>query len=544
MKITIQLIVLFCLLGTLQAFPQFQNKTKNDVSAFEKNRENAIGVRPHGEQNSSKPLTDVKLDSILSFKWDTATHIWIPWKKEYRTYNTTGYPVLVLFLISNNTGGFRNYQKHTTEFTETGMLSKDTWYGWDQVTSGWVITAYQEYNDNSRLLNNYYYIYDDTGNRILAGGQMNYLYDTFWNNTEIINQNWDTASSSWINYNHSVNTYNANLLIEHLAQIWNNDSSQWRNNYDELYTYDINNRQVDYSIAYWNDSFQSWQNIFKKTNVYDSLQSLKYIDQYQWNNTTMVWDTSGRYSFSYTQTGNLGHEYYMTYDTSANVFDSSYHYSWLYYHNGGMDSQSGEFNNWITGTWTLNYYLHNDSSYHQLESYNKYYDPSTCLFTGGYRLSAEYDSTGNEILYQYQQWNLLSSGWDNMSRSLMTYDSTGLIQQETDQDWGWTSGVWVNNTLYSYYYNKPAGIEEPGKEPSVCLFNNPLTLGQEIHCTLLTDNKNYRFSLYSTTGSLVYTHDFRGNTTWIFDGHLATGMYLMTVSEEGKILYTGKVIVR
>jgi len=540
MKKSLHLIVLFCLLGTLQAFPQFQHKIRDEVSAFEKNREKAIGVQPYTEQTSLKPLTDVKLDSILSFNWDTTAHAWISWKKEFRTYNTSGFTTEVLFLISNNTGGWNNYQKHTTDYTETGTFTKDIWYGWNQVTSAWVITAYSELSEAGRLLYNYYYQYNIAGNLVLSGGRMNYVYDSIGYNTEIINQTWDTVSSSWINYDHSVNNYFSNHLIEHLDQTWNKDSSKWLNNYHELYTYDINNRQLDYTMAFWYNSL--WQNVIKKTNIYDSLQSLKNIVQFQWNNNTMAWDTSGQYSFMYTQTGNLGGEYYLTYDTAVSGYDSNYMYSWQYYLNGSLDNQSGFYHNPLAGTWICNYYMHNDQAYHQLEYYSLYYDQSTYEFAGGNRMTAEYDTAGNRTLSQNQNWDTGIHGWDFSSQSLMTYDSTGLILQETDQVWGTNSHDWVNNILIKYYYARPAGVQEHQQPNCTCFFNNPMMQGEPIHCTSTDPNKNYRFALYSVTGSLVYSHDFRGNADWIFNSHLASGVYLMAITSDSKLVYSGKVI--
>jgi hypothetical protein len=541
MKGKFTLVILLSLMGTLQVYSQIRNKPLTDLSTFEMNRQKAIGVQPLSEGISLLPFTEHKVDSVLSFTWDTLTHVWTPWKKESRSYNIEGLPTEILYFITDSTTGWRNYQKHTTEYSIAGLMIKDTWYGWNRVTSSWVISAYQEVNETGRPVFNYYYQYDLMNNTILSGGKTKYIYDSTGTNTELINQIWETGSSSWINSSHTINILENYLLVEHIDQAWNTDSAKWLNNYHELYTYDVNRRQVDYTMAFW--YFSQWQNMIKKTNVYDSLQSLKFIDQYYWNTGTLSWDTNGRYSFQYTSTGGLDHEYYLLYDTVVNGFDSNYRYSWAYYHNGSLDSQIGEFNNLTAGEWMLNYYMHNDSLYHLLEYYNKFYDPTSFQFTGGNRSTSVYDTAGKQIQSVSQFWDSGLNDWLNQSRALLVYDTLGFILKETDQVWKTLAATWENSILYSYYYTRPAGIEEQIQPGQLCFYSNPLKRGESIRCTSLTDNRDYRFALYSVSGSLVYTHDFKGRNSWVYDGYAAPGVYLMTLTSQGKLISSGKIIV-
>lgn len=69
----------------------------------------------------------------------------------------------------------------------------------------------------------------------------NYEYDSEDNMVYQLEQNYDVATSGWINYSEWLNTYDANnnTLTVALSRRWDNGTMLWYNDYETLYTYGL-----------------------------------------------------------------------------------------------------------------------------------------------------------------------------------------------------------------------------------------------------------------------------------------------------------------
>ncbi|WP_445737362.1 T9SS type A sorting domain-containing protein [Mariniflexile sp.] len=321
--------------------------------------------------------TEYKLDSIQNFNWDESAMALLMTIREHYTYANEGANYTNYLHIKKTNGIWVNNQQTDIDLNNLGFPSVSTNQTWDSNTNDWLNVArgfytYNGFNapesvvnqlwDNSSMIwwyvfkdeflyndaqrqtkqisylsqnyqdiwipNNEFEIFYDVDGRTLAyinrnydTGLMQMVNDEQTVNTiiggvftELLQQEWDTATDTWINtfkreyvYNNDlleqindfsweegawqparqVNyTYNGNGQIETSTTLYYFDPSF--QNYSRVqYTY-TNNRIAQWLFQSWDIGLDDWRNTQKWNDVYDANDNLIESTRDNWD-TTIGW---------------------------------------------------------------------------------------------------------------------------------------------------------------------------------------------------------------------------------------------------------------
>ncbi|MGD0710949.1 MAG: hypothetical protein ABR968_07175, partial [Bacteroidales bacterium] len=296
-------------------------------------------------------------DSIYYWSLDTSNDVW---NVGYKTTNFV-------------------YDVHGNELNETDM----NWSG-----SVWWTTEF------------YTFTYDANNNRtsetVKHYEKIISTYDGQNNLTSYIWQNWDTNSTSWVNYNRELFTYDIhnNRISTLSGQNWDTSSTSWVNSgssYLSTYTYDANNNEISNLLQTWNG---------------------------------VSWDNYQLYTYSYSMSNERLTDLFQTWGGSNWRNYSIDNYTYDIHHNRICDSSQI----WYT---------------------------STSSWDNSQKSTFTYDAHNNRISQLDQKWN--STAWVNSDINTYTYDVNNNITSSLYQTWNGTA--WVNSNIDAYTYD-PSNFKE------------------------------------------------------------------------------------
>lgn len=158
----------------------------------------------------------------------------------------------------------------------------------------------------------------------------------------------------------------------------------------------------------------------------------------------------------------------------------------------------------------------------------------------------EYDNEDNPTLVV--KYAYLAGVWIPIGRSISIYDyemgDEAVLVQRLNQVLDVNTGEWVDNTQIFYYYEEfdfSANVKEPtGKLEA---FPNPSSDGHfvlDLEGVLGTGN----LEVYSSDGRLITTVTVVNGRNELFLNHLGSGVYLLRLQENGKLLLGKWTIIR
>jgi len=304
-------------------------------------------------------------------------------------------------------------------------------------------------------------------------------YDANGHNIASLDQNWNTGTSTWDNYELINYQYNAAGNSDTVTyMLW---SSGWVNFELGINSYDVNNNLTQQLALDWSGS--SWVN----NSIYDYNYNAAGYDTletiFSWSTVTTTWDSASRYIFTYDAQNNETSETDQDYNTPG----------------------------WINA----NQYLY--------ANFILPHDPAEMLYLDWNPGSSSYD-TIQGILFNY------------------TTDGFILIQQSEGYSAG-TFSVQPGNyiTRYHYIQDSTVGIAQISAD-DVKLYPNPTTGTCHLSLTsALADNGT--MAITDLTGRMVKTITLSGSETTFQTNDMSTGMYLCTISSGGKAISTKKLMV-
>jgi hypothetical protein len=323
---------------------------------------------------------------------------------------------------------------------------------------------------------------------------------------------------------------------------------------------------------------------------------LDSVNEYSWDSTAGIWNISSKIRFSYdshnnpdeytseawsggvivsTATQRVLYVYdpnnnptTITYqDWSGSTWENSFKISYTYDANNNPITEI--FENWIGSAWSLygrqtsNYNVANKRTSSLMETWD-----GTAYVNNGQR-AYTYDANGNMTIDYFQTWT--GTTWENNSNTIFSYDASNNLITETFQ--GWTGGVWVNAYMSTYsgfdsygnasnmigewwngsawknytsadlFYNCFTGIENNLITANdISVFPNPFS----DQATLISDSdlNGMLMQVCDLQGRVIRTERIESNNVKIERTNLKSGVYLLKLISENKVVAVKKLLVK
>ncbi len=484
-----------------------------------------------------RPEMIKQLDSIYEYNW--VSNNWDAKTKNYKIHNGNGLVIQDLYLkINPISSQWSNYLRYVNTYeAENPFPATITGQFWTAANE-WITYQYAHNLSKKNADTLFEKTWDQQRQKFTGGDRYLATYDANKNVSSRISQKLDTITNNWLNstkVNFSYNT--SNIQTEEIFMIWGDTS--WMNNFRQLDSFDANNALVEHSEYTWVDSTSTWANVIRDQYTNNLQGKPVYSLNQSWNNVTSSWDSIEQTDYSYSTEGLL-------FSATTRQFDPllltwNYHVLKIYtYNNGQLITESGSIWNPLTSNYIANQFIQYDSVNQLIDTYERFIDFSTYLITGGSRDTYGFNSNSDLITHVNQQWNTVSGEWVNNLQEVYTYDEFRYLLEKLTQNW--TASVWTNSTLARYYYTEVQGINDLEMH-RYCSFPNPMRQGTTIQCAELQSGHSYQLSLFSLSGAMVWKQTFTGGETVTVSANVASGMYIIRLSENGKPLYQDKVMM-
>jgi hypothetical protein len=284
------------------------------------------------------------------------------------------------------------------------------WWEWDNASISWKMT--------SKYSNLVY----DSKNNLITG----------------IGQEWDGIA--WIKSDKDSYVYDSNNNpIDYLWQIWN--ETEWENSQKGILTYDQNNNLKSELVQEWNGSV--WENSMLISRNYDVFNNETRYSHQNWNGTE--WEYAWQHLYTYDTNNNLTSDLRQAWNGSA--WEYSWENSYTYDKNNNLMGESYQVHNgaeWTYTEVTYNYDSNNKLISKTGHSYSNNWD----YYTQG---TYFYDSRGNLTIMLMQ--SVHGDTLENVSRSIITYDSNNNQISQSREDWKNDSWIILDIDQHSYDVN-------------------------------------------------------------------------------------------
>ncbi len=351
----------------------------------------------------------------------------------------------------------------------------------------------------------------------------------------------NSISYSWNNgWNPSTKTEylytDANQTSQVLTKVWN--TGVWVNSTKAVYSYDAQS-QISEIITYRYESF-TWVNQQKTVYSYNSI-GISNIYIYQWN--TNSWTPYFRTIYQYGPGSNIyilnGEQY------TDGLWVPFYEYTYSY----NLINQVTELHMrlWPNGTDMYSYrYVYSyganlmvsQSILQQIVNVTFWQNVGKTIYT--------YDTNSNQTEALFQSWNTTSSTWHDLSVQYSSYDNNNckiLDLNQVIQD-----NTWINTSKIDYVYNF-VGLEDmviPTAITALKCYPNPFSA----QVTIDVKGISSPLCVYNQRGQLVATLSSKDGSliTWNGRDHrgvpLANGIYLIKAKSGDKAISSKVLLVR
>lgn len=270
-----------------------QELSKQQVLTFPISNE--LIDREHQTEKSQAGATSARIIASVNFKKsgntlipaDSTCYIWLGnhtsiQDKTHGGANTIAADSTITYQYSNGT-----YAIKQRKIRDYGIANRDfyLWQNWN--TTSWVNYARQRiyYNTDGNQTD----FINELWNSNTSAWDSSEYWSHQYNGKNLI----DNAYKSWsggniYNWTHSSYQFNGNNLTDEVFQTWNSTVKKLMNNSHTTYQYIANNKTGS-TIQFWNIKNNNWQNSSRSEYFY-SLNTLTYSLGYTWDSVNTVWN--------------------------------------------------------------------------------------------------------------------------------------------------------------------------------------------------------------------------------------------------------------
>ncbi|HTN17010.1 MAG TPA: T9SS type A sorting domain-containing protein [Chitinophagaceae bacterium] len=313
-------------------------------------------------------------------------------------------------------------------------------------------------------------------------------------------QDWDAASSTFIDYSLSFSNYNTDNQVT-VDSMLESDGTALQIKSKQITNYNTAKDISETIDQEWNGS--GWDNISRNTYLYTAAKKPSQLYVQTWNGSG--WDTGGRVTYTYDGSGRLSTELTEYQDLSTMTWSNSSLTTYTYDAAGNKRSENRQ--QWDFGA----------SSWKDYQYYDNHFDAGNKLIESimSFTIGGTVD-TFNHTVYKYNTYNQVTEEWTNpWDGSLHSWD----------EDNGYAS---------RYYYEEysPTTLKETAVQGSMRLFPVPAKDKLQLEVSLL-QTQECSIILTDLQGRILQSNAYAAGSVLnetIPVSHLAPGPYLITIS--------------
>ncbi len=230
--------------------------------------------------------------------------------------------------VWNGTDSIIDYKEEFI-YNDFGLIVEHQRFLWNGLSGNWILDDNEifEYNEEGNLLMATYYTMDETSSELFESWKGDYFYDENNRLTDIIESQKDSPDDEWnlvwkttytyddngrpvstLEYSYILgwqltwsieNTYDANGNLTKIEEFSNDNEGEWLNEWQEEFTYDDNNRLVEYFEYEWNEIDSRWDNADRETFTYDANNNVDVYTDYDWSDSENDWVLSWKEEYTY-----------------------------------------------------------------------------------------------------------------------------------------------------------------------------------------------------------------------------------------------------
>ncbi|MCX7696459.1 MAG: hypothetical protein N2Z72_02055 [Bacteroidales bacterium] len=458
------------------------------------------------------------LDSTILFTYNSSTLGWDPIRKTYvlsRHWGTDGWPnEMVRYDFEDNT--WKSRYLFTWQFFPNQKIEKHVIKAYNSFLESFRDTlvfehfnGYKDQFNDSILLSTISNYYDFNTNSISGGEKIISHMLTNSQYHEIISYGYNTATGNYDlnNYKISYEYTNNQLLQTKTTASWNASTAQYENNHRILYSYYSTGKIK--SLTYQYMSSGVWLNNGKNHYTYNSNGYPETITSYSINSFN-EFVPYYKDSFCYSPTGKVTLNYIFRWDDLQKLWVNYAKMSKTY--NGDDSIKTVLYENWNGTNWIPN-----------------------C------RGTYTYNAQGKLIQYVEEQYNTITSSWEDVLKFTWQYHVTGQVEEHiiytgspltpqfketfsydsynnlnihTNFFWDNMSSSWIPNDKLAYYWsdwNANALSEDPDVE--ITLSPNPV----EDICFIRSSLPVCKIDIYNSMGQILLSKGTDNSLSFSFD---------------------------
>lgn len=221
---------------------------------------------------------------LSSYIWNSTTNTYENNYKSLFSYYPDGKPKTNVFQTFSST--WTNVNKEEYTYYPNGLLKTYTYYSVDGMNN--FIPDYKDsiiYNNSDLMIKRYYFLWDNVLNTWKNNAKISYTYNPQELLTQQLNETWD--GTNWVPYYRYSYTYNAQgKKTEILEEGYQTSTSTWIIYYKTTYQYDASGLNETERIYYQNDPPVAYA---KYTTTYDTYNNRTMYMYSIWDNGTSSW---------------------------------------------------------------------------------------------------------------------------------------------------------------------------------------------------------------------------------------------------------------
>jgi len=160
---------------------------------------------------------------------------------------------------------------------------------------------------------------------------------------------WDNMNDVWLNKKQEIHTYTAGNETEFLQQVWNSGTTSWDNTDRNTYTYDANSNMLTNKYETWTGS--AWQNVSRYTWTYNSNNQVTMELGEVWDFGSSSWGSNTKHTYVYDGNFNLTSHVYQVYDGGSFSWLNYDKYEYSYDSNSNKTLEISSFWNTVNDVW-------------------------------------------------------------------------------------------------------------------------------------------------------------------------------------------------
>ncbi len=241
-------------------------------------------------------------------------------------YNTSGLQTqkVQYSYVGGNTYGSKKEWSYnsSTEYTDSVYF-----FNYDAANSTWTSsfkTLYPQYDTDGNLLEEVSSYYDTGNANWVFTQKVQYFYNAGVIDS-LLRFYYDTPSSTWKNQSKTIYSYTSGLLTLKLSKIWDSANNLYVESTKQSYIYDTNNLLIEDIFEYYDINTSSWINSNKILNTYDATSPYnKLIEEiYYWDINNGVWQGNSKNIYTYDSYENVDSTKTFLFDLANNTWNSN-----------------------------------------------------------------------------------------------------------------------------------------------------------------------------------------------------------------------------